>query len=423
MRISTNMIFALGSTKISELQGNIVKTQQQLSTQRRVLTPADDPVAAANILGISQTMSINDQFAANRQNAKNLLSQQESVLQSVTTLLQDVKTLVINAGNGAMEDSQRQYLAAELRGRFDELMGLANSRDGAGNFMFGGFQIATQPFSEIPGGAKYSGDQGQRMLQIGPSRHIALNDSGSSVFESNRTGNGDFLAAAASTNTGSGIAGSGAVIDSTLVTGHSYSVEFTVVPGATPFDAATTTYVIRDTTASPNLYLDPATNTWGPAVPATGTPYVSGQAITVDGLQFDVKGAPANGDKFTLTPSTNQSIFTTLKDLLNTLSTPGAGAAGQAKLTNGLNVANNNIDNALNNVLEVRASVGTRLKEIDTLDSTGDDLKVQYTEALHQLQDIDLAKVVSDFTMQQQALEAAQKSFLQISQLSLFKFI
>lgn len=422
MRISTNTIFELGSTKISDLQSKLVKTQQQLSTQRRVLTPADDPVASANILGITQSMSINEQFATNRQNAKNLLSQQESVLQSVTTLLQDVKTLVVNAGNGAMEDSQRKYLAAELRGRVDELLGLANSRDGAGNFMFGGFQIASQPFSETPTGAQYSGDQGQRMLQVGPSRHTALNDSGSAVFESNRTGNGDFLAAAAPTNTGSGVVGSGAVVDSTLVTGHSYSVNFTVVPPAVPFDPPTTTYVVQDTTTG--NYLNPATGLFTLAAPpVTGTTYVSGQAITFDGLQIDVKGDPANGDKFTTSPSTNQSIFTTLKTLLNTLATPAMSAAGQAQLTNGLNAANNNIDNALDNLLSVRASVGTRLKELDVLDSTGDDLNVQYTEALHQLQDIDLAEVISNFTQQQQALEAAQKSFLQVSHLSLFNYI
>ncbi|HEX7634718.1 MAG TPA: flagellar hook-associated protein FlgL, partial [Noviherbaspirillum sp.] len=157
MRISTNMIFDLGSKKISDLQNRLIKTQQQLSTQRRVLTPADDPVASANILGLTQTMSLNDQFSTNRSNAKNLLSQQESVLQSATSLLQDVKTLVVNAGNGAMDDSQRKFLSAELRGRFDELMGLANSRDGAGNFMFGGFQIASQPFSETSTGAQYNG--------------------------------------------------------------------------------------------------------------------------------------------------------------------------------------------------------------------------------------------------------------------------
>lgn len=424
MRISTNMIFDLGSKKISDLQNRLIKTQQQLSTQRRVLTPADDPVASANILGLTQTMSLNDQFSTNRSNAKNLLSQQESVLQSATSLLQDVKTLVVNAGNGAMDDSQRKFLSAELRGRFDELMGLANSRDGAGNFMFGGFQIASQPFSETSTGAQYNGDQGQRQMQISSSREIALNDSGNEIFEKNKTGNGYFLAAAAPANTGSGIISSGALVNSASLTGHTYSVDFTVVPPAVPFGQSTTTFTVQDTTTG--LYLDTSVNpqTFSLAVPpALGTTYVSGQAISFDGMQFDIQGDPANGDKFTLSPSANQSIFTTLKNLLNTLNSSSAGASGQAALTNGLNAANNNIDNALGNLLDVRASLGTRLKEIDVLDSTGDDLNVQYTEALHGLQDIDMAEVVSNFTQQQQSLEAAQKSFLQVSHLSLFNYI
>lgn len=424
MRISTNMIFDIGSKKIGDLQNNLVKTQQQLSTQRRVLTPADDPVASADILGLTQTMSLNDQFATNRSNAKNLLSQQESVLQSATSLLQDAKTLVVNAGNGSMDDSQRKFLANELRGRFDELMGLANSRDGAGNFMFGGFQIASQPFSETNAGAQYNGDQGQRQLQIGASRQIALNDSGNAVFEKNKTGNGYFQTAAVPANTGSGIIGTGAVLNGAALTGHAYSVDFTVVPSAVPFGQSTTTFTVKDTNTG--LYLDtsvtPPTFSLA-APPAVGTTYVSGQAISFDGMQFDIQGVPANGDKFTLSPSTNQSIFTTLKDLMNTLNAPSSGAAGQAALTNGLNTANNNIDNALGNVLDVRASLGTRLKEIDVLDSTGDDLNVQYTQALHGLQDIDMAAVVSSFTQQQQSLEAAQKSFMQVSHLSLFNYI
>lgn len=423
MRISTNTIFELGSTKISDLQSSLVKTQQQLSTQRRVLTPADDPVAAANILGLTQSISINEQFATNRQNAKNLLSQQESILQSVTTLLQDTKTLVVNAGNGAMEDQQRLFLAAELRGRFEELLGLANSRDGAGNFMFGGYQIDSQPFSQTPTGAQYNGDQGKRMLQIGASRQIALNDSGSSVFESIKTGNGRFLAAAAPANTGSGIIGTGAVVNGSALTSDDYSIEFTVTPPLVPFGPTTTTFTVRNNDTGD--YMD-ASGAWSTVVPPAlppQLPYASGEAITVDGMQFDIKGAPANGDTFTLEPSQNQSVFETLNNLLTTLTAGSLGAAGQAKLTNGLSAANNNIDNALSNVLQVRASVGTRLKEIDVLDSTGDDLNIQYTEAINKLQEIDLAEAISNFTQQQMALEAAQKSFMQVSRLSLFNYI
>ncbi|MEN3293513.1 MAG: flagellar hook-associated protein 3 FlgL [Burkholderiales bacterium] len=423
MRISTNTIFELGSSRISELQANVVKTQQQLSTQRRVLTPADDPVASATALGISQSISINEQYTANRDTARSALSEEESVLQSVTSLLQDVKALVVNAGNGAIEDAQRKYLSAELRGRYDELLGLANSRDGNGNYMFGGFQTANQPFSQTPAGANYGGDQGQRLLQVGASRQIPLNDTGNTVFENNKTGNGVFVTAPRTVpaNTGSGIVGSGAVADSAALTGDQYSIDFTVVPGTVPFAPSVTTYVVKNVTTG--LYLDPATNTFGPTPPATGATYVDGQAIKFDGLQFDIKGAPANGDAFTVDPSRDKSIFQTLANLLKTLNSSGVGATGQANLTNGLNAANNNIDHALDNILNVRAGVGTRLKELDVLDSGGSDLNIQYTETLHKLQDIDLAEAISTFTNQNMVLEAAQKSFMKVSGMSLFNFI
>ena len=418
MRISTNTIYELGSSTISTLQSSLTKTQQQISTQRRILTPADDPIASANILAISQSISINDQFASNRQTAKNYLAQQESVLQSVTTLLQDVKTLVVNAGNGAMEDSQRQYLAAELRGRFEELLGLANSRDGSGNYMFGGYDIDSQPFSQIPGGAVYNGDQGKRMLQVGASRQMALNDPGSSVFENMKTGNGRFEVIPTIAN-GSGVIGSSLVLNPTALTGNKYSVEFAV--SGTP---AITTFTVKNEDY-PNRYMD-AGGSWStytpPAVPPQ-IPYVSGEAITFDGMQFDITGEPAAGDVFTVEPSKRQSIFATLDKLFTTLSTSSVGAAAEAQLVNGLSAANNNIDNALDNVLQIRASVGTRLKEIDSLDSTGEDLNIQYTDAVNELQEIDLVEAISNFTQQQIALEAAQKSFMQISRLSLFNYI
>jgi flagellar hook-associated protein 3 FlgL len=423
MRISTNTIFELGSRRIIDMQASVVKTQQQLSTQRRVLTPADDPVAAATALGITQSISINEQYASNRETARSALSEEESILQSVTGLLQDVKTLVVNAGNGAIEDMQRQYLAAELRGRFDELMGLANTRDGNGNYMFGGFQTATQPFTQTPAGASYAGDQGQRLLQVGASRQIPLNDTGNAVFENNKTGNGTFVTAArtAPANIGSGIISSGAVVNSAALTGEDYSIDFTVVPGGVAYAPDTVTYVVRNN--STGEFLDPATGTFGPVAPVTGATYTSGQSITFDGLSFDIKGAPANGDSFSVQPSRDQSIFTTLNNLLTTLGSSGKGAIGQASLTNGLNTANNNIDHALDNILNTRAAVGTRLRELDVLDSGGSDLEVQYAETLHKLQDVDMAEAISLFTQQNIVLEAAQKSFMKVSGMSLFNFL
>jgi flagellar hook-associated protein 3 FlgL len=176
-----------------------------------------------------------------------------------------------------------------------------------------------------------------------------------------------------------------------------------------------TTYTVTDVTLGQPVPPAP--------VPATPIPYASGQNITFDGMQFDIKGAPADQDKFTIQPSTRESIFTTLTDLIGALRAPGDGAAGQASLTNKLNQANASIDNSLDNVLSVRASVGSRLKELDYLDSAGDDLNLQYATTLSDLQDVDTVKAISSFTQQQINLDAAQKSFKTLSGLSLFNYI
>lgn len=406
MRISTNTIFETGTGQLGTLQSSIAKTQLQLSTNRRMITAADDPIASARALEVTQSQSINTQFGTNRQNARSSLSQVEQALGGVTLLLQDVQTLTVNAGNGALSQADRLSLATELSGRLDDLLGLANTADGAGGYLFAGYRSTTLPFTQTPAGAQYQGDQGQRQLQVGSSRQLAISDSGSSVFENNITGNGSFVTAQVAGNTGSGIVSSGSVSDAAALTGHNYSLAFQVAGSP-----AVTTYTVTDT------------STGLPVGAGLPIPYESGKQITFDGMAFDIEGAPANGDSFTVAPSQKQSVFNTLTDLIATLRSPAVGAAGQAALTNGLNTAHNNLNAALDNVLGVRASIGSRLKELDYLDSAGDDLNIQYASTLSDLQDLDVVKALSLFSQQQFTLEAAQKSFKAMSGLSLFNYI
>ena len=407
MRISTNMMFEQGTTQLGTLNSNISKTQMQLSTNRRILTAADDPIAAARALEVTQSQSVNTQYGVNRQNARTSLSLEEQTLGGTTSLIQDVQTLVVNAGNGTLTDTDRKSLAVELQGRLDDMLALANTADGSGGFLFSGFKSTTLPFTQTATGAQYNGDQGSRTLQISSGRQVGISDSGSEIFENNVTGNGTFVAAAGAGNTGAGIISSGSVINSAATTGHNYQLTFAV--SGTP---AVTTYSVLDQ----NTGLPP------PTLPAP-VPYISGQQIAFDGVAFDIKGIPANGDTFSVKPSQKQSIFQTLTDLIGVLKATGNGPTGQASLTNGLNKAHENLGSALDNVLSVRASVGARLKELDTLDSAGDDLNLQYAATLSDLQDLDQVAAISKFTQQQFALEAAQKSFKTLSGLSLFNFI
>jgi flagellar hook-associated protein 3 FlgL len=407
MRISTKSIYDHNVSQFNNLQGGLVKTQMQLSTNKRVLTPSDDPVASARALEIGQSKSLNTQYATNRDNARSSLSQVEGALADATQLIQQTQTLVVSAGNGAMTPSDRQALATELEGRLSDLLAVANTGDGVGGYLFSGYKASTQPFTQTATGAAYQGDQGQRLLQVDSSRKIAISDSGTSVFENNATGNGTFQTQASGGNTGSGVISTGSVTDKSLLTGHDYAIRFNV--GGTPLQ---TTY---------DVVKDPASAS--PTVVSSGNQYKSGQQIAFDGMAFDIKGTPAVGDSFTVKPSQKQSVFTTLTQLIGTLRTPANSAASQAALTNGLNTASDNLASALDNVLTVRASVGARLKELDYLDSSGEDKNLQYASALSKLQDLDMAKAISDFTQQQQTLDAAQKSFKAMSGLSLFNYI
>jgi flagellar hook-associated protein 3 FlgL len=406
LRISTNAIYNAGTSQLNSLQSQIAKTQMQLSTNKRNLTAADDPIASARALEVTQSQSMNTQFATNRSNANASLSLVDKSLSDVTGQIQDIQTLIVTAGNGGYDASNREALATELEGRLTDLIGLANTADGTGGYLFSGYASTTQPFSKTPTGAAYQGDQGQRMLQVGSSRKMAISETGSAIFEAIPTGNGRFTTTAAGANTGSGIVSPGAVVDSSQLTGHDYDIKFGV--SGTP---AVTTYTVTDKTASP------------PVDVLTNQPYTDGASISFGGMSMDVKGVPADGDTFSTTPSAKQSVFTTITDLIKTLRAPANGSDGKAALANGLNTASSNMKNALDNVLTVQASVGSRMKELDNLDSTGDDLNIQYQTTLGDLQDLDMVKAISLFAQQQQTLQAAQMSFKTMSGLSLFNYI
>lgn len=402
MRISTNTIYDRGVDSINRQQADMLKTQQQVASGRRVLTPADDPVAAARALDIGQADSANSQYVENQNRARDSLGLAESVLGRVTELLHDVRTLTVQAGNPALSNSDRASIAGEVNARLDELLGLSNTRDGTGQYLFSGFQGHTKPFSQTPAGFVYAGDQGQRLVQVSPSRTMEASESGTEVFERARNGNGIFVTAPAAANAGSGVLGAGTVTDPALLTGHDYRIDFTVAAGVT-------TFAVVDVTAGTTL--------------SAGNPYVSGRAVAFDGIQLSVEGVPADGDRYTVAPSTRQSLFQTLQNLVDLLQTPAQPPAGGARLANGIAAGLLDLDQGLDHILTVRAAGGSRLKELDSLQSMSEDLSLQYQQTLSQLQDLDFAKAISRISQQQAYLEAAQKSFLKVSGLSLFRFV
>jgi len=226
MRISTNTIYQNAIAKISTLQGEQSELQQKIASGKRLLSPSDDPIAASRALDISSAQSMNTQYASNRNIASSHLEGLDISLGSVTELLTSVRTdLVANAGTLSTE--QRAALSTNLKASLSTLLGYANTKDAAGNYMYAGMHNETIPFTATATGATYNGDSNQQLIQVDHQRKMAVNITGDSVFQA---GTNDIFAAyqdlitvldnAASTNTDVSNAVAAAItsVDSTIST-------------------------------------------------------------------------------------------------------------------------------------------------------------------------------------------------------------
>lgn len=431
MRVSTAMIFNAGVSSINRQTASMLHMQQQVASGRKILTPSDDPVAAARALEVTQSADVVAQFKRNQDSAISTLGLEEGYLTSAGNVLTRARELAILGGNSNLSDGARQGIATELRARYEELMGIANAADGSGEYIFGGFMSSTIPFGgsvdNILAGNEivYQGDDGQRKLQVAPARFIEVSDSGMDVFRRIRNGNGYFSTDYAAGNTGTGIVDTGSVTTPAswnAAATKNVAVKITVTAGVSTYD-------LVDTVSGNSLLTGAA----APAPLVNQRAFQPGQPIVLKsqgaepafdlGGSLTVTGTPADGDSFSITPSTSQSVFATLANLIGAFEAPGGTATANAKRASEIGFALANIDQASDNMLRVRAQIGSRMNEIESIGTLTEDLGLQYQQTLSELQDVDFAKAISDLTRKQSTLEAAQLSFTRIAQLSLFNYL
>jgi len=183
MRISTSQIFQQRLTALLDQQAQLSKTELQLATGQRLLSAADDPAAALQKLQLGDRMSQVQQYHQNLDTVTSRLGLEETALSSAVNLLQRVRELGVQAVNGALGPNDLKAIEVEVRENLDSLLHASNTRDANGEFIFAGYRSDTEAFSHDGlGNFTYNGDQGQRQLQVGMSRQIAVGDHGAKVF-------------------------------------------------------------------------------------------------------------------------------------------------------------------------------------------------------------------------------------------------
>jgi flagellar hook-associated protein 3 FlgL len=331
----------------------------------------------------------------------------------VTDLIERVRELTVQAGNGALSADDRNSIASELRQRLDQLATLGNSRDASGEYIFSGFKGNTPAFGQnISGDWVYQGDEGQRSLEIDTGVKVAISDTGKEIFTGIATGEPTFFASASPANNSGGRISTGVVLDQSIFNdfyGGSTGNTDDVVVDINADAAGVLKYELRFRSGDP---ADPA---------ITSGVYESGESISVAGIQFEITDAQL-GDRFEIQTSEKQSMFTSIEKLIYGLenqptATPASDQQAFEKLIASSIV---NLDNSLEKVLVTQTEIGGRLNALESTREFLADSSVYTDQIRSELRDVDYAEAVSRLSFQSFVLEAAQLSFAQVSRLSLF---
>ncbi|WP_367607242.1 flagellar hook-associated protein FlgL [Legionella sp. W05-934-2] len=409
MRISTNQIFLRGVNSMQVQQQRLLELQQQVSTGKRVQFPSDDPIAAAQIEQLNKRIDSATRLKDNNESAKGILSFEESILDNSINVIQRLRELQLQASNSALSDEDRKTIAAEARSLQDQLVSLANTQDSDGSYIFSGSRTNVATISRNGAGQfVYGGDELILRQDVTLGLRVALNDTGSDLYMRLPNGNGRFTVTQPG-NAGTVVATSGAVTQEASYVEDDYTVSFTT-------NTAGDMVVLVSGAVSGNI------------IPPTGLPddaplYESGNTISFNGIEIKFTGVPQAGDSFSLQPSVNESVFATIDRMVANLEKSSVNNFDKAAIQTENNQMMEQLDTALDNLLNHQADVGARLNQLDIAEFVNQDLIDTSIEIKTKLEDVDLPSVAVELNLQRIYLQAAQQTFAMIQGLSAFNFL
>lgn len=416
MRVSTHQAFQRSLNGILDAQGKVSNTQEQISSGKRVNKASDDPAATASIYLLKNQIATTEHYVRNSTLAEGELQLEESVFQSIQSSIQRVRELVINAGNASFTFTERKGIASEVEQRLGEMLNYLNSKGANGEYMFAGHQGQIKPFAKDPaGGYQFQGDEGQRLLQISSELSVAVRDSGKKIF-ADIPAPENFSTRAAVGNTGTGVISAGHVVnqeDFSRFHPQDIQIEFVTA----------NTYTVKLTPSGTDVGV---TSGAQPGY-ALGDPieFTAGQAIEFEGVRIELSGVPQAGDDFFVEsdPMVTQGLLNGVDALLTGLNTIGDSETEQYQLEEMLADALVSLDAAAESLSLAHGQLGARLNVIETAQRSNEDWMLLNQATLSDLEDIDYTEVISRFSLETVALQAAQQSFARISSMSLFQFL
>lgn len=407
MRVPTSLLYDQNLGAIQTNQSALIETQEQLSTGKRINNPSDDPIGAAKVIRLTESIDKLTQYQRNNDLLQSSLEQQEVVLSNITDATQRARVLAVQSGSGILAAEDRRAIAAEVEQIRNEIFDLMNSQNANGEYIFSGYQSGIQAYEFNPASADpytYLGDSGTNTVALSDSVEVRSSVSGSQVF-------GNTLARFNFDITGT--TGTAVVNDATITQQNTFDQFFEDNYDAVT--AANNNYQF-EILAGGQIQL---TNVGTGAIVATRG-FTSGEPVSVNGAEFTFEGTTGDTIDFTLRDPEKSSIVETLNDLVNALNNE---ETSDSDLRETISDALVGLDNGMADIATEVSSIGGRLNTAQSIYETNLDLEIVNNEARSEIEDTDYAEASAEFAKQEIALEAVLTTFPQVSNLTLFNFI
>lgn len=372
--------------------------QAQLASGKKLLTPADNPLATHYIQNVSQQEEQLNQYLDAITLVRNRLSHQEVLVSNAEEFADDATRNVMEMINGALSPEDRDAHARELQEMEKNLLHLANSQDESGNYIFAGTKPKVQPFfRDNNDKVTYSGDQYQRKMRISNSLEMPFNTPGDQLLMKIDNPFGDFEPKYQLQK------GSELLLDSARSNNSdnsTYKVSFVGLPSGK---------------FGYQLEQDGSVVKTGEFNPKEGINYTDGD----NSLDVKFKGQIKAGDQVTLKPRTSFSLFNSFQDAIEYSKKPVSDASATAELQR----VSEELHEGFLHLTKARTDIGARLNTLDTQEDQHRDFKISLAKSKSEFEDLDYSDAVIEFNENSRALEASQKAFGKTKDLTLFNYI
>ena len=426
MKVSTKLFNEQQIRQFSSLNADIQKLQDKISSGKNIVVASDDPVGSVELSGYKTVKQQIDQYIRNVNSSRTRLSLVDTNLQNLSTIMIRANELLIQASSDVLGRSDREAIALEIDEMKEELMSLANQQDSNGSFIFGGFKTKTEPFQkDIDGKIKYMGDSGITSLSISETMIVETSVDGENLFQKIKMSSG--LAVSMFTmleNISNSVRTAATAVHATNASTHA-ELEITNRDfGTWAFDItghAGTANISVELTGDDPADIIKAINNANIGITASQST-TNPKKIKLDSSQqgiIEIKNLEIPNIKTAQKVPTSFFTFTPLDASGNSV-----GEDQYLYDTDQLTTSQlNNIQSSQVHIANFRGQVGAKLNLLERQYQNLNERDIAIKQDLTELEDADLAKLVTDLKSQLTGLQASQQAFVKISDLNLFNYL